>query len=196
MIWEEHPFYYTPYTLRQSLHQHGFKIVRMKIVPYPGENSVIALVRINNLNKLNKLEIEEKALDEQKNLGENYSKEFFSRRKFIREYLGNVNKKKIAIFGAGHHACAFLTLYNVEKYINFMVDDNTNKVGLFMPKSRVPIVSSGQLYNKNVSLCLLAVNPRIDERIRLKLRKLLAEGGEIFSIFPFGRFSIFNEPLS
>lgn len=193
MIWEEHPFYYTPYTLRQSLHQHGFEIVRMKIVPYPGENSIIALVKTNNLNKL---EIDEKALDDQKKLGEKYSKEFFSRRKFIREYLGNVNKKKIAIFGAGHLACAFLTLYNVENYINCMVDDNTNKVGLFMPKSRVPIVPSDQLYNKNVSLCLLAVNPLLDERIRSKLREFLAEGGKIFSIFPFSRFSVFNEPLS
>jgi hypothetical protein len=194
MIWEEHLFYYTPYTLKQSLQQHGFKIERFEIVPYPGENSIIALVKSSNLD--NELKIDEKALDDQKNLGENYSKGVAYRREFVIEYLGNMNEEKIAVFGAGHLACAFLTLYNVENFINCIVDDNPNKVGLFMPKSRVPIVPSDQLYNKNVSLCLLAVNPLLDERIRLKLQKCLVEGGKIFSIFPSSRYSIFKEPSS
>ena len=67
------------------------------------------------------------------------------------------------------------------------IDDNLNKQGLFMPKSRIPIRNSKTLYN-DYPLCLLSVNPIHEENIILKHKILIQEGGEIRSICPLSNY--------
>ena len=194
MIWEEHLYYYTPHTVKQSLQQHGFEILGMDVVPYPGENSIILFVKVNNSQLV---EVDQRLLTMELQMGEQYTQGFGDRKTFILEYLDRTkNGGKVAVFGAGHLACAFMAFLGLGKYVSFMADDNPNKEGLFMPKSRVPVVSSKELLNTDISLCLLAMNSMNDEKMMSNLRELAKRGTQIRSIFPSSKYSIFKESMS
>ena len=193
MPWEEHLYYYVPFTLKQSIRRHGFEIIDIEEIPHPYENSIVALVRMQTpkyvekdieINKLNK----EKVLQE----GEIYGKKYILQRKMILETLSKESRKrKITLFGAGHSSGAFINHYSLKDRIECIVDDNANKQGLFMPKSGVPIIHPKALYKNNSTLCLLAVNPVHEEKIISKHRKFLQEGGEFRSICPLSNYSVY-----
>ena len=86
-------------------------------------------------------------------------------------------------------------LVKLEDYISFVVDDNPNKLGLFMPKSKIPIVSSKELYNNKISICLLSMNPLHDEKVIFQLKKLENNGVQIKSIYPTSQYYFLNESI-
>jgi len=194
MIWEEHLYYYTPYTFIHSLKEHGFEILETEIIPYPYENSIIALVKKGTTSQL---ESNKRAITNELRIGNRYAEEFHVRKNFIVSHLSKLRKEgSVALFGAGHMTCAFIDYFSVGKYIDSVLDDNFDKQGLYMPKSKVPVLSSDALYSKNISLCLLALNPIHEEKIISKHKDFLQTGGMFRSIYPTSKYSIFNEPLS
>ena len=161
------------------------------LYPYPHESSLVALVRKNipNDNSNNPLE-----LDKEIRLGEDYAKNFSKFKNLVRNYiLDEAKKGEITLFGAGQDTCAFLNYFNISDHIDYVIDDNINKTGLFMPKSKTPIVSSEVLENKNISLCLLSLNPINEEKVIEKLRKFKHLDGRIHSIFPHSKYSFLKE---
>jgi hypothetical protein len=192
MPWEEHLYYYTPYTLEHSLQQHGFQIIDIKVIPYLYEHSIVALVRAQNSNH-EKVEIEKNKLAEAIQKGVKYANGYIPRCKMILEKLKvESKKKKIVLFGAGHSAGAFINHYSLKKYIEYIVDDNERKQGLFMPKSGIPIAPSQSLYKNYSTLCLLSVNPVHEEKIISKHREFVQKGGEFRSICPMSDYSLFS----
>ena len=95
------------------------------------------------------------------------------------------NKKgKIAIFGAGHLAVTFLSIMEIKTYIDCAIDDNPNKVGKYLPVGGIPILSSIALYERDITVCLLSLNPNHHRRVREKYFKFKQSGGMLLSIFP------------
>ncbi|SVD77584.1 uncharacterized protein METZ01_LOCUS430438, partial [marine metagenome] len=47
-IWEEHVYYFTSFTFKQILQNAGFTIIHYESVPYPLENSIIAITQKNH----------------------------------------------------------------------------------------------------------------------------------------------------
>ncbi|HWW85835.1 MAG TPA: hypothetical protein VNZ26_19695, partial [Vicinamibacterales bacterium] len=90
----------------------------------------------------------------------------------------------IALFGAGHLACTFVSVFDVADSIDCIIDDNPHKRGLYMPGSRLPIVGSAALLERDVSLCLLSLNPIGEEKVVSKNEAFVARGGVFASIFP------------
>ena len=88
------------------------------------------------------------------------------------------------MFGAGHLASTFLTVMDVADLIEFVVDDNPNKRGLFMPGSHLPIVGSDALLNSEARLCLLGLNPLSEQKVIERQRAFTEAGGVFKSIFP------------
>jgi hypothetical protein len=89
------------------------------------------------------------------------------------------------MFGAGHLAVTFLTIMNAPGLIDFVVDDNPNKRGLFMPGSRLPIVGSDVLHaSPDVTLCLLGLNPLSEQKVMDRQAAFTARGGVFKSVFP------------
>jgi len=82
MPWEEHLYYYTPMTFRQSLQDQGFELIDMEVVPYPYENSLVALVRKQTINFV-KYEIEKKELDKSLKNGDCYARDYINQRKKV-----------------------------------------------------------------------------------------------------------------
>jgi len=194
MIWEEHLYYYTLFTLQQSLRHYGFEIIDMEVIPSGFyENSLVALVRVQTERPV-KNNIKENELEEALQGGMNYAKKYISQKKTILEILSKENRKrKIMLFGAGHISGAFINHLCLKDLIECIVDDNESKQGLFMPKSGIPIAHSKALYKNNSTLCLLAVNPIHEAKITSKHRKFLEKGGGFRSICPLSNYSIYQE---
>ena len=192
MIWEEHLFYYTSETIITSLRQNGLRVISKKIISYPTENSILLCVKpykkkrslISNLNNLKK-EI---------SLGFNYGKQYQKNKKYLNNLFSVITKKKkeIVLFGGGHLSLAFIAFYDIYKYISFIVDDDVNKKGMFMPGSSIQIKSSNELINKQNILLLLTVNLTSEKKL-INLIKKKYGNIKIKSIFPLSTYSIFKK---
>ncbi|MBI3617300.1 MAG: methyltransferase domain-containing protein [Candidatus Omnitrophica bacterium] len=180
-IWEEHTLYFTPVTLKNALSLAGFKLERYECYPYPFENSLVEIVLAQEDVKPSRPSLE--ILDRELARAGRFASHLPKRAQALQEYLGEYRKKqgKIALFGAGHLACTFVSALGLKEFIDFFVDDNPHKRGLFMPGCRLPIYESTALYSENVKLCLLSLNPLSEEKI-LETHK--GWRGTFSSIFP------------
>ena len=124
------------------------------------------------------------------NLGQDYADNFNKLKNNVTEFITEKKKKgRVVLFGAGQDTCAFLNYFKISDKINYVIDDNVNKTGLYMPKSRIPIVSSEILESENISLCLLSLSPINEEKVFNKLKKFNYLEGKVYSIFPHSQYS-------
>jgi hypothetical protein len=114
-----------------------------------------------------------------------------ARRESLRTFLTRFRREqgRIALFGAGHLACTWIHLLGLRDLIDFVVDDNPHKQGLFMPGSRLPIRGSSSLVSEGIRLALLSANPEAEPRIIAKNRAFAERGGVFASIFPASQYS-------
>jgi len=193
MTWEEHLYYYTHNTFKQSLQHHGFEVVYMNVIPYLFEDSLVALAKRQTLRYLEN-EIEKTELEESRQRGERYATEFGAQKIMIIEYLENEKSdRKLMLFGAGHHACAFINYFSLKDFFECVIDDDPNKQRLFMPKSRLPVVKSEALFNENKALCVFSLMPVHEEKILSRHSEFLQKGGEVRSIFPSSKYYFGNK---
>lgn len=180
-VWEEHLLYVTPATLRHGLTAAGFEVVSLESHAYPQEDVLVAIARPADV-----------AAELPADLGaelaraDRFVREFPRVRDSIRRRVRAVTRAggRFAMLGAGHLSGAFINLYGLGEDAAFVADDNPHKHGLFMPGSRVPILPSAELVNRNVSLCLMTVRAEIEQAVAEKNRALTARGGVLASVFP------------
>lgn len=180
-IWEEHTIYFTPATFKNSLSFAGFKLERYECYPYPFENSLVGIIRAHEQAKPPR--VSKEVLDQELVRAGNFARHLPKKAAALRKFLGERRQKqgKIALFGAGHLACTFVSVLGIKECIDFFVDDNPHKRGLFMPGCQLPIYETTALYRENVKLCLLSLNPLSEEKILATHKDW---GGAFFSIFP------------
>jgi hypothetical protein len=182
-IWEEHIYYFTPATLRSVLVRSGFDIQHFESVEYPFENSLIAFTGIEPTTTvgpdadLTQLEIVR---------AEKFGAAFAERRTSVRQRLLKAREElgPIAMFGAGHLSVAFLTLMGIADLVEFVVDDNPHKKDMRMPLGNLPILGSQALYDQNIRVCLLSLNPQNQPKVIAAHSRFTENGGHFASIFP------------
>lgn len=185
-IWEEHTFYFTGYTFRELLRAAGFDIVYFESVPYPFENSIVAIVKLGTRQPIEV--VDNKILQHQVNIARNFVSSIEVRKRIVKGKLGYLKEKYglIALFGAGHLSVAFLSIMGVADLIDFVIDDNPHKKGMLMPIGKLEILGSKSLYTKNVKICLLSLNPSNQPKVIAKHEQFISQGGRFASIFPGG----------
>jgi len=186
-LWEEHTLYFTPNTFQSGLAFAGFPLINIISYPYPFENSLVGVVQLNSNNGFvnqatNNLESE---LDRAKRFADTLPEKRFQLKNYFTNHSGN-----IALFGAGHLACTYICVMELEKYIEFVVDDDPNKSGLFMPGSGLPIYGSSALIEKNIRICLLSLNPLSEEKVMCNNQAFLNNQGAFYSIFPRSKYAL------
>jgi hypothetical protein len=188
-VWEEHIFYFTPATLRQCFALSGFEIVALNSYFYTLENSLVAIVRPSAARPAG-LELPE--IQTEVRRGRHFIEQYPRIRAAYADYLGRTTRTegKVALLGAGHLSAAFINLLGLEKYIDFVADDNPHKQGLYMPGSRVPIRASEELIHRDIRLCLMTVRPEIEEAVVRKNHGFIARGGRLASIFPESPYAL------
>jgi hypothetical protein len=185
-IWEEHTFYYTPETFERCLLLNGFDVVGSENHPYPFENSLVAIARVSADAGRESRMPSPAVVATEAGRAKGFASSFPDRKRRMRSYLEELRRTrgKIALFGAGHLACTFVMLFGIHDLVEFVIDDNPHKRGLFMPGSRLPIVGSDVLASGEIALCLLSLNPIGEQKVMQKNRAFADAGGAFASIFP------------
>jgi hypothetical protein len=181
MPWEEHSLYFTPATFEHVLQIGGFETVRSTNHPFPFENSMVVIARKSGAARVPEVSPGAAA---QRRLLRTYADAFPQVTRALRRHLEHIRRDggSIALFGAGHLACAFLNFHRLGDLVEFIVDDTPQKQGLFLPGTRLPILPSRSLTDRAVKLCLLAISPGSEDKVMGKHTAFLEAGGVFRSV--------------
>ena len=193
-IWEEHTLYFSPQTF-QSMFQHfNLDLVYSEVFPYAFENSLVGIGRVNSSikNDNNNRGQRPNRIKEELGRMQRFAKSFPEFRRNVDAYLKKIREEQgeIALFGAGHLACAFINYLSIDDHFSFVADDNPHKQGLFMPGSGLPIFPSATLITEKIHLCLFSLSPELEDRVIEKNQGFLQQGGHFASIFPASKRAI------
>lgn len=194
MVWEEHSLFLTPETFSPLLTIGGFESIRTDIYPLPFENSLVQLAR--KTSAPGPLRITP-AASAQVGLLKSYAANYEPAREELRANLKRVRATKgpIALFGAGHLACAFVNFMGVADLIDFIADDTPQKQNKFLPGARLPILPSAALAERGIALSLLALSIGNEDKVIGRNEAFLRAGGAFRSIFRASPRSIFSVEL-
>lgn len=189
-VWEEHTLYLTPHTFHGGMESLGFAIQETRCIPYILENSLIAVMQVAHGTAPRGSAPE--VTDREITRARLFAAAFSDRRTEITNHLESYRRQRgrIAIFGAGHLACTFVNLFGLGELIDCVIDDNPRKVGLFMPGSRLPILNSSALADRDIAVCLLSIGAGGERTVIDKHAGFVAGGGEFRSIFPASSLAI------
>lgn len=192
MPWEEHSLYFTPETFEPVLSMGGFEPIRIDVYPLPFENSMVQLAR--KTGAPGRPRINSAALG-QLDLLRRYAGNFEPSRRTLRDKLARIRAEQgpIALFGAGHLACAFANFLQVADLIDFVADDTPQKIGKYLPGARLPILPSAALVERRVALCLLALSVGSEDKVIERNLPFVDRGGMFRSILRASRRSVFSE---
>ena len=184
-IWEEHISYFTEPTLRACASHAGFAVV--EFLRYPGqlEDAMLILLRARSELPGADANVQWEGVDTE--IFRRYQSGFASAREQYSKRLQAIGETgaKVAIFGAGHQSIMFIQALGLQDHIDMAIDDDPVKLGYRIPGTSIPIVNSAQLESDHsVAVCLMGVNPAIEQKIRLKCAAYLNRGGMMYSIFP------------
>lgn len=182
-VWEEHQYYFTSYTFKRVLLDAGFKVVDYASVPYVLENSLVAIVQEGREPARSDDSVAVAAEIER---AQYFVQKVHARSIAVHNKLEYWRRTRgeIALFGAGHLSCAFLSLMEVSPLICCVIDDNPNKKGLQMPVGGLHIAGSEVLNSGRMGVCLLGLNPLNQAGVIAKHQKFVDQGGIFASIFP------------
>lgn len=147
-IWEQHINYFTLSTIAKLVEKYDFMIDDYEYLEHGGGSLVLFLkLKVNGLG----LQTEEMLL----------ASEFCDKATDnIDRLMALVKKiktmgKSIAAYGAGSRGISLLNFSGISSCIDFIVDDNMDKNGKYLPNTRIKIVDSNQFKRLRPDYCLI-----------------------------------------
>lgn len=191
-VWEEHIVYLCSRTLAQLVAATGLTLTETLVYPYPLEDSLIGIVANTPLDGARS-----QAPDEVDMLlaeGRRFATRYPELRQHLHRLLGGWQRagKRVAVFGAGHLAARFVNLFDLAGLLYCVIDDNPHKQSVLMPGSRLPIRGSGLLAAGDVDICLMALSPESEQKVRAKNQAFVEHGGRFLSVFAQSPQSIYS----
>ena len=148
----DHLFYFTRATLRRTLENHGFDVIRDRVVWH---NYVISA----EVRKRLPLEVSGFAAAQQELIRQ------------IHAFTGRFQPREVAVWGAGHQAFAIMALARLGNRVRAVMDSAPFKQGKFTPASDLPIVSPDLLDDTSIKAVLVMAGSYSDEIVRLIRRR-------------------------
>ena len=154
-IYHEHVSYFSVISLDKFFKDEGMQIVKVEHVDSHG-GSIRVFIKTNNKNLVIDKSVEE-FIESERVYGLNKEETY---EKFAQKVLEMRNKlinfiktkkeegKKIIGYGAPAKATTLLNFYQINKdHLDYIIDDNKLKQGLFIPGVRIPIISKENMGN-------------------------------------------------
>jgi SAM-dependent methyltransferase len=179
VLWEEHVNYFTEETLLALLARKGFEPLSVKKYNFSGGSLAVTARR----SKLKSPSFDGRASAD---AAEQFGKRARDYGRRLVPALSRLRDKgtQIVMYGAGCRACTFANTFELGGLIDFAIDDQKERQGLFMPGSRIVIRSPDELKKPSSPLvCLLAVNNENEAEVSAKLKDMLERPLTIVSIF-------------
>ncbi|MBZ0188574.1 MAG: class I SAM-dependent methyltransferase, partial [Candidatus Obscuribacterales bacterium] len=140
-IWEQHVNYFTLETIANYLAAAGVEILLTETFLFSGE----ALLVVGQCRGSNKCRPPEtRASNRELRLSmERYGNRFIWMRKQFDRWFAELKGREgpVVLYGAGGRGCSLVNFMEVGRYIDYAVDDQSEKQGLFLPGSLLPIRS-------------------------------------------------------
>lgn len=179
VLWEEHVNYFTEETLLALLVRKGFEPLSVKKYNFSGGSLAVAARRSKLKPQTFDGAASADAAEKFGKLARDYGRRLVPALKRLRD-AGT----QVVIYGAGCRACTFTNAFELGSLIEFAIDDQKERQGLFMPGSRIAIRSPDELkQSSSPVVCLLAVNNENEAKVSAKLKDTLKRPLTIVSIF-------------
>ena len=191
MIYHEHLSYHSVGPLKKFFSRNGMELVDVSRVSTHG-GSIRCVVQKNNGNNLLQRSVKS-FINEEKSLGlyqsdsfMQFAKDIDKSKKELQELIKGIKElgKSLAGFGAPAKTTTLMFHYGIDgEIIDYIVDDNTLKQGLFTPGYNIPIYSTDMLYSEKPDyLLILAWN--FSDSIVERHRKFIDDGGHFIIPLP------------
>jgi 2-polyprenyl-3-methyl-5-hydroxy-6-metoxy-1,4-benzoquinol methylase len=178
MMWEEHVNSFTEATLEATLARFGFGIVRRECYNYSGGTIAVCAKRSAAPQSGLDLAMHLASVDT-----------YEARARAIREKLrallrhARASGHAIALYGAGNRACTFSNWAEIGPFVDYAIDDQAERQGLFMPGTGIAVCASTTLAEEERPvLCMLAVNTENDDAVTAKVLRLARHEAIVFSV--------------
>ena len=183
VVWDEHVLYFTEQTLLQGMSAAGFETLHFQRVPDPMEDRLVWIGRSTHSTKA---EVPPTAITLTDPVVGRFAVEWPKQRKAIRAWAGNIRKdgRRLAVFGAGHRACTLIDIMGLSEFLDCVIDDSAEKQAYRFPVGGLTILGSAALLDREISCCLFAVNPGVEDRIVSRNSEYVASGGTFVSCYP------------
>ncbi len=155
-IYHEHLYYYTLISLNNFFKKHGMEVFNAKRVDSHGGSLRIFIKRKGDKHEVKAtvnelLNYEKRKGVETIELYKNFADKVYSVRDKLVSYIKNIKKqgKKIAAYGAPAKGNTLLNFCNIgTNYLDYIVEDNELKIGLYTPGTHIPVLNSKALDDK------------------------------------------------
>lgn len=189
-IFHEHLSYHSVKSLDKFLKKVGLELIDVKRIPIQG-GSIICKAQIlggtlkpsENILELIKLE-EAKGIYDQ-NYYDLFNDKLKKTKNDLKKIINEIKSrnKTIAAYGAARGGTLITYLFDLGKNIDYIVDDDPSKQGLYSPGYHIPVINTDGIYERNpdyvIILAWVHSNAIID-----KNKKYLESGGKFITFFP------------
>lgn len=185
LVWEEHFTYFTQASLKQLAARLPATLVDMVRYPYAYEDALVLVLRADGAKAIESPKPGPESIDAVAESLRAFGVGFTARKADLRATLsGHIAAgEKLALFGAGHHAAKYVNFYGLADLIEFAVDDNPVKQGLFMPGTDLRIHDSRYLLESGVGICLSTLTPEAEIKVRQSIPAFFECGGRFIPAF-------------
>jgi 2-polyprenyl-3-methyl-5-hydroxy-6-metoxy-1,4-benzoquinol methylase len=167
-LWEEHVNYFTPLSLLHALEGFGFKVLVNKTYQFSGEAILIIAEKIDHIVEFIKpLEVNNSNF-----IG--FADSINEYKKLLLDTLETyrMNNWLVVMYGSGCRASTAIHSLELTPLLDSIVDDQTEKQGLYMPRVSIPVSSSNSIKQDSRVLFLLAVNNENEQKVIQKINQL------------------------
>ncbi len=161
-VYHEHLCYHSVQPLAHFFDRHGLELFDVQRITNKG-GSIRGFVQKKGGGKTVSTECSRLlALEAERKLNEPstlraYAARIEQKKRDVTELLRGLKNsgKKIAGFGASATVTTLLYNFELAPWIEFLVDDNVSRHGLFSPGHHLPVLSPSQLYQQNIDVVLI-----------------------------------------
>lgn len=180
IVWEEHTLYFTETSLKNLLAQHQLSSQTFWRFDMALEDLLVVVAK--------KSEQQQTYIECDNSSLQAFTEGFTAKKHFFQRFFQSATQagQRIAILGAGHFCVAFINFYQLQDWVEVVLDDDSHKSGMHLPGTQIPIVSTEQLQYQRYPLCILTCNPWNDENIKNRFTEYQSDGGRFLSIFDTG----------
>ena len=195
-IYHEHFSYFSVKVLKQFFSKCGMEVIHVSKHSAKG-GSIRAIVQHRGGKRVGD-ETVELFIREEENAGMHdaetyirFAAEIDGRKKDLLELIGKIKSAGHSIvgYGASHNTTTLLHHFELGEYLEYIVDDNPIKHGLYSPGYHLPVYPSQKLYDEKPGYTILLAWQHRDSILKRNM-KYLNEGGKF--IVPLPELKVVN----
>ncbi|EMN52205.1 C-methyltransferase C-terminal domain protein [Leptospira interrogans serovar Autumnalis str. LP101] len=173
-IYHEHLSYFSILPLIKFFDSFGLRLIHLQHVGTKGGSFRYYWARKNSIHSVPEEVSKFIEIEKEKNMNESYFKKYADRinkvkAELIQELEKSKGKNKIIGYGASATSTTLIYHFGLEKYIDYLVDDNPGKIDTYSPGLHIP-VKHPDVLNSEGDAVLIVLAWRYFDLIRSKLK--------------------------